>query len=407
MGSRLWRVVFDMEDWESVNDNSDPNTFNWGYYNGVYANSKFQNLWGTIGYLNQKGISSGIALSFMGRVPIWMSGSGACLNGNGNNICVNKEDEWVEMIASLVYYARNTAHISFSQLDPINEPDWDGYEGPQVDNVQYARLLNKLSQKLDSLGLNDIKLLGPNTASIDVGVINYMPQMMQDSTLMSKVDHFGLHNYAGYSGNAAQVIRDSAYPTRNFYMTEITTPADILTVINSGPSAIYVWDGYDSVYNHAILAGRGSTPPNDAGDGPAPLAYDRTTGQYSPRKVFYQHEQLFKYVPSGSVRIAASQPNMSAFFHQQSGRVTLVGTNTSSGSISYTGTFANLPVMSALEFYWTSTTDPTRNFFREANITVTNSSFSFNAPANSTFTLTGFVTSADQTPPHCFNYSTG
>ncbi|MGZ3955629.1 MAG: Ig-like domain-containing protein, partial [Flavisolibacter sp.] len=394
MGSNQWRVVFDMEDWESVNDNSDPNVFNWNYYNSLYANAKFQNLWGTLGYLNQKGISSGIALSFMGRVPNWMSGS-----GTGSNISVNFEDEWVEMMASLVYYARNTSHVSFALLDPINEPDWDGYEGPQVSSAQYARLLNKLSQKLDSLGLNDIKFLGPNTASVDVGVNTYMPQMMLDSIVMSKVDHFGFHNYEGYTGNAAQAIKNSAYPNRNFYMTEITTPADVLAVINQGPSAIHIWEGYDSVYNHAILAGRGSTPPNDAGNGLAPLAYDVTTGQYSPRKIFYQHKQLFKYVPSGAVRIAASQSNMSAFFHQTSGRVTLVGTNTSSGTISYTGTLLNLPAMSALEFYWTSATDPTKNFFKEANLNVTNGAFSFNAPANSTFTLTGLVTSADQTPP--------
>lgn len=165
MGSSLWRVVFDMEDWESVNDNSDPAVFNWTYYNSVYGNSKFQNLWGTLGYLNQKGINSGITLSFMGRVPNWMSSS-----DNGNNIATNYEDEWVEMITSLVSYARNTAHDSFSMLDPINEPDWNGYEGPQVGSVQYTRLLNKLSQKLNSLGLSDIKFLGPNTASIDTGV---------------------------------------------------------------------------------------------------------------------------------------------------------------------------------------------------------------------------------------------
>lgn len=250
MGSNQWRVVFDMEDWESTNDNSDPNIFNWDYSNGVYANSKFQNLWGTLGYVNQKGFSSGIALSFMGRVPIWMS-----VSGIGTNISVNDEDEWVEMIASLVYYARNTSHVSFSMLDPINESDWDEYEGHQVDKVQYTRLLNKLSHKLDSLGLSDIKFLGPNTSSVEAGVDNYMPQMMLDSTVMSKVDHFGFHNYSGYADDAAEKIMDSAFPTRNFYMAEITTPADIRSVINQGASGIHIWDGYDSVYNHAILLG--------------------------------------------------------------------------------------------------------------------------------------------------------
>ena len=43
------------------------------------------------------------------------------------------EDEWVEMMATLLYYARNTENVQFDLVDPINEPDWDGFEGPQVD----------------------------------------------------------------------------------------------------------------------------------------------------------------------------------------------------------------------------------------------------------------------------------
>ena len=223
--------------------------------------------------------------------------------------------------------------------------------------------------------------------------------MMGDSTVMSKVDHFGFHNYSGDADDAEASIKNSAYPTRNFYMTEISTPAQIFSIMNQGTSGVHIWDCYDSVYNHANLMGYGSTPPNDAGNSPAPLAYNSTTGIYTPRKEFYLHEQLFKYVPAGSIRIAASQSNMSAFYHQASGRVTLVGINTSSRSISYTGTLKNLSAISALEYYWTSATDPSKNFFKDANLTVTNGSFTFSAPANSTYTLTGLVTSADQIPP--------
>src|SRR5207249_4975230 len=125
-------------------------------------------------------VSSGITLSFMGRVPTWMGGS---------VITAAMEDEWVETMSTLVSYARNTEHVQFTLLDPINEPDWDGIEGPQVDQWQYTRLLNKLSVKLDSLGLSDLRFVGPNTASIDTGVNTYMPTMMADPVIMSKLDH--------------------------------------------------------------------------------------------------------------------------------------------------------------------------------------------------------------------------
>ena len=394
MGSTQWRVVIDQEDWEAVNDNSDPNVFNWDYYNSVYSSPKFQNLWGTIGYLNQKGISSSIILSFMGNVSNWLG---------GNIINTADEDEWVEMIASLVYYARNTMHLSFSMLDPLNEPDWGHNEGPLVDQVQYTRLLHKLSDKMDSLGLSDMKFVGPSAAGLSNGVNVYMPVMMGDNVVMAKTDHFGLHNYASEGDTAYQAIKNSAYPNRNYYITETTLPEDIFYELSQGTSAIMIWDGYDSVYNHAILNGGGTTPPNDAGPGPAPLAYDMTTGIYSPRKCFYEYEQIFKFVPSGSVRISASQSNgnvvITAYYHQPSGRVTIVGRNSGSSSISYAGTLVNLPLISTMQFYQTSETDSNINMFRGNDSAVSGGTFSFVAPSNSIFTLTGLVEGADLTPP--------
>ena len=75
MGVTLWRVVFDMEDWEATNDNDDPMMADQAYYTALYSNAKFQNLWGTLHYLNQRGVTSGISISFMGRVPPWMGAS--------------------------------------------------------------------------------------------------------------------------------------------------------------------------------------------------------------------------------------------------------------------------------------------------------------------------------------------
>jgi hypothetical protein len=394
MGSNMWRVVFDQEDWESVNDNSDPNVFNWDYYNSIYSSPKFQNLWGTIGYLNQKGISSGIILSFMGNVSSWMGGT---------RIDSSYEDEWVEMVASLVYYARNTMHLSFSMLDPLNEIDWGHNEGPLVDQVQYARLLHKLSDKLDSLGLSDMKFVGPSAAGLSNGVNVYMPVMMGDNVVMAKTDHFGLHNYGYEADNAYQAIKNSAYPNRNYYITETTLLGDVLYELAQGTSAIIIWDGYDSVYNHAILNGGGTTPPNDPANGPAPLAYDMATGTYTPRKCFYEYEQIFKFVPSGSVRISTSQSNsnvvITAYYHQPSGRLTIVGRNSGTNSVSYAGTLVNLPQISTLQFYHTSEIDENINFFKGDDISVNNGTLSFIAPRNGIFTLTGLVDGADLTAP--------
>ena len=323
LGATIFRVVIDNGDWESSNDDSDPNTFNEVFYNNVYTSPKFEALWGTIAYLNQKGITQNLVLSVMGPVAAWMGGS---------HINASAEDEWVEMIASLIAYARHTRNLQFGLLSPMNEPDWDGIEGPQVDQWQYARLMQKLSQRLDGLGLAAIRLVGPDTAAVTTGVQAYFPEMLRNTTLMAKLAHFGLHNYAGSTAGAAQAIAASAFPNKNFWMTEVSNIWDAIPEITQGAAATLVWDAFDSVYNHAILAGRGTNPPNDAGNGPALLAYNSTTGTYTPRRAFYEHAQLFKYVTPGARRIAASGSNTNlmilAFHHPSTNRLTIVGRNT-------------------------------------------------------------------------------
>jgi O-glycosyl hydrolase len=351
------------------------------YYNNLYSNAKFQNLWGTLHYLNQKGITSGIAISFMGRVPPWMGGI---------QITSSLEAEWVEMMATFCYYAINTENVRFDILDPINEPDWDGFEGPQVGAVQYTRLLQKLSDKLDAMGLGNLRFLGPNTANLSTGLDTYMPQMMGNATVMSKVDHFGFHNYSGSTGGADAVIKSSAYSSKNFWMTETWAISDVMAMIGQNAASVQIWDAYDAVYNHAILAGRGSTPPNDNGQGLPLIAYNSSTGTYTPRQQFYQAEQIFKFVPSGSIRIAATESNSSltmyAFRHPASGRLTLVGRNTSASTIAINGTLNGLPSVSPFQFYQTDVAN--NNFLRGSDVVVTNGSFFFRAPVNSYFTLT-------------------
>ena len=388
-GSTIWRVIIEMADWEATNDDANPNNFNWAYYDTVYSNARFEKLWGTLAYLNQKGVTSLLMLNFMGRGPTWMGGA---------DLPTSMEDEWVETVASVVYYARYRRNIQIGIFAPNNESDWDGIEGIRMDRWQYTRVMAKLAARLDALGLGDMRLLGPDTASISAGVNDYLPSMMGEPAVMAKLDHFAFHNYAGDSGGANNAIRNSAYPSRNFWITEVSNVWDALTHMSQGPAAILVWDGYDSVYNHGILAGRGSTPPNDAGNGPALLSYSTSTRLYTPRTAFYEFAQLFKFVPAGSVRVAASESSSSvtiyAFHHAASGRVTLVGRN-AGGSVTFSGVLANLPVVPSFEFYRTSGTPGMQ---RGTDVPVSNGAFSFVAPSNSMFTLT-YAGPADTIPP--------
>ena len=62
----IFRAVIEEIDWEAINDDNDPNNFNWTYYNSVFSNVRFQGVWNSLRYLNQKGITNGLIISFMG-----------------------------------------------------------------------------------------------------------------------------------------------------------------------------------------------------------------------------------------------------------------------------------------------------------------------------------------------------
>jgi len=69
LGATIFRAVIEEVDWEAVNDDNDPDNFNWTYYNSVFTNERFEGVWNTLRYLNKKGIINGLIISFMGSPP--------------------------------------------------------------------------------------------------------------------------------------------------------------------------------------------------------------------------------------------------------------------------------------------------------------------------------------------------
>ncbi len=299
------------------------------------------------------------------------------------------EDEFVEMIASIVFYARNTANIQFNLLAPMNEPNLDPWEGPAIPPAQYARVLNKLAIKLDAIGLSDIRFVGPDGARSVSDLQDFGTALLAYPLVMAKMYRWAIHDYDNSVDGAQQWINGTAYPNLRFWVTETANYSDVFGQIQNGPSANLVWEGFESVYNHAIRAGRGTTPPNDLGNGPALLDYNESSGVYTPVKAFYEHAQLFKFVRSGAVRIAAADNDSNletyAFNHPTTGQLTIVGRNTASNSIIVSGTLASVSgTISTLELYQTNAS---QNLVRGTDVTVNGGTFSVTIPGNTFFTL--------------------
>lgn len=69
LGVSMFRVVpyLVYSNWEETNDNDDPNSMNWEYYNDRYSTPTFEATWNGLRYLNSRGVRPVIAL--MGPVP--------------------------------------------------------------------------------------------------------------------------------------------------------------------------------------------------------------------------------------------------------------------------------------------------------------------------------------------------
>jgi O-glycosyl hydrolase len=389
--------------YEAANDNGNPNSMNWSHYNSVYSTTDFQKLWGIMAYLNQKGITSGLMPKFGGPAPLWMGGL---------SLTPGYENEYAEAVASALIYARNTQHLQFSVVDPVNEPDTT-YSGTHLTGVsQYVTVMHDLGLQLDANGMSDVGFLGLELAYTDT---NWMAVVMGDSYLMSKLACFGLHSYAGLSRDSTGVydfIQQSGYPDRHFWMTEFGvwcsscmsgtggdgswayargTASTLINHLANGASAGIVWEGYDNL-----------SPGYNASTGQTTTGYWTYWGlfavdninavpkTYTPRKQFYTLSQITRFVRPGAQRIDVSGSTtpltLLAFYQSDTEQLTLTGLNTNSSAVALAGSLTSLPGIGSLELYYT---DRTNNLRDGGAVRVTNSTFAVTVPADCVFTLVG------------------
>ncbi len=396
MHATIWRVIVEtVEKWEDVNDNDDPFTFNWDYYNKLYETPKFQKAWEMIRYLNRHGVTDKLIINFMGFAPKWM----------GIKVIEPQyEDEYVEMIVSFFHYAIKTKQLKFGFISPTNESDHHQYsEGPHLDGKQHTRIIRKLISRMENLGImGDIRIVAPDNASIDKSIKEFIPALMEDSVVMSKIAHLGFHTYGGYHRGIKNFIEKSRYPNSSFWITEWNAWCNgcddgilgeynydfaaksvgyLLDLLKNGARAAIAWEGYDSYYEHhapSLFSYWGM------------LGYDAATRTYASRKNFFAIQQVSKFVLPGSWRVSISEPGDSlvalAFYHEASQQLNIVGINKKRIPVNLDGTLANLPAVNNLAIYYT---DNTENLRRLPNITAKNNTFKTSIPANCIFTITG------------------
>jgi O-glycosyl hydrolase len=388
--------MFDDSDWEVVNDNDDPNIYNWTYYDSVYSSPRFTCVWNTIEYLNSIGITD-ITLSPDGAATAWMGGT---------KINQGAEAEYAEMMASMVYYGinRRKPAIHFTMLSPVNETGCFGLESPAMTTSQFGSIFSNIATHLINDSITGVTLIGPDDCYNSFNI----HALIADPNTMLKLTHFGGHEYGNNTSRSEELIyavRNSDYPDREVIMTEVNAICNgcdggeynadygfnnyagqaykyVLRHLNVGVTGIQIWEGYDSRYHHpnryltwsmwGIFAVNDTLHPD----------------VYSKRPHYYVFKQLYNFVKPGFKRIDFSTTlsglTLSAFINPANGKIVLTGKNDSDSEQSIDGYLKNLSLISSLEFYYT---DATHNFFRGPDVNVKNQKFSKLIPPLSVFTL--------------------
>ncbi len=412
LGATIFRAVIEEIDWEAVNDDNDPSNFNWDYYNEVFSNKRFQGVWNTLRYLNQKGITDGLIISIMGGPPAaaplaapdkeksWMGGTDYSINPA-------MEDELVESIAALLHYARFKAGIKFSLVSPMNETDIISMtknaehpngivEGPNIpDAVQFARIVKKLGKKLDEIEMGDVRFVTPDAGG-DHLFEACLAEMIKDPYTMSKLAHWGVHDYGSSADNYKKIISNSENRNKSFWVTEMAGIDNLFGQLDDGAGSYIFWDGFDCVYQHARRNGYGNTPPNDwvfwfgEGEGKPLIEYIPSTKSWKPRKQFYEFAQFFKFVKPGATRIEANSNDSNLVvrsFINPDGMLVIAGQNASNKEISFLGTINNLSRGNGYNLITTTANDN----LSKSKLIIPGNRINVTIPANSIFTLTSFT----------------
>ncbi len=397
MGCTSFRLMFDDCDWESVNDNNDPNSYNWTFYDSVYSAPRFTCVWNTVQYLNSKGITD-ITLSPDGAAPRWMGGT---------KLNAGAEAEYAETIASMVYYGikRRSPSIHFNMISPINETTCGGDEGVLTTPNQLGSVFSNIASHLINDSITAVTLIGPDDCG---GWPSSFHAIISNPITMSKLIRFGGHQYGNTTATSMGLmdsVKHSAYPDREVVMTEVNTickgcdggtynadygfneyagPAYkyVLQHLNVGVTGIQIWEGYDSRYHHpnryltwsmwGIFAVNDTTHPD----------------VYIKRTHYYVFKQLYNFVKPGFKRIDIStnlsKMTVSAFYNPVNGAIVITGKNDSDRAQIMDGILKNLSALSSLKYYYT---DATHNFYRGSDISVSNQTFSKLLPAFCVFTI--------------------
>jgi glucuronoarabinoxylan endo-1,4-beta-xylanase len=376
---RLWTGI------ESVNDDDDPNNFNWEAFN---FNTDQDQVWNAIQAKN-RGVTKFIASVW--SPPAWMKDNAN--ERGGGSLLPTMYQEFAEWLAAYVIGYQTYHGINIGWIGIQNEPNYvASWETCTYTAEQLRDVIKIVGAKFSAEGIST-KIVIPETSGA-TEALNYIPTIMADPEAAQYVDVFANHLYdtsffnpdektaylqavarAGVQYNKPIWQTEYSYldtAEANTFREAIFTARHIHNVLTfENGSAYLVW----GLFWDTSSPGQGLITMNQGG------------GSYTITPKFYAVKQYSKFVTPGSRRIdvVVNNPDVlvSAYMNETNGKVTIVAIN--KGQNPVTATF-NLKDAATASFkqYRTSTSE---NCAYIEEITVSNNSFNLDLPSESITTL--------------------
>ncbi len=350
LGARLFRVdVYGKSNWVDPDDALGPSSLNQENYEKIYKSKDFENGWGMMRYLNERGINPYITAS--GIVPSWMTEDGKTLV---------RYDYFAEMMYSFLDWAKNREKIKFELFGPLNETDIGPPEGPKVEPEEFAKVIGTLINRFED-GLEDIRLVLTEQGFFNTEYIKYL---INDPEVSQKIGVISMHMYSNIPVETLREFTDTVRQSlckrcsiwmgeygdldqsgeMEWYVAWIST-FRLFNILEGGFNGAIFWDAYDNYHDHDEawtiygLIRRGQRV-------------------FTPKKRYYSAKQVYRFVKPDFVRVktilGSDKLRILAFTDGNKEELTIVGMNLSSENLYLNGSIEGEIEDKILSYYRTS-----------------------------------------------------
>jgi glucuronoarabinoxylan endo-1,4-beta-xylanase len=386
--SDLGTSIYRLRAWtkiESVNDDDDPNHFNWPAFN---FNTDQDQVWTAIQAKN-RGVTRFIASVW--SPPGWMKDTG--IETNGGYLLPNMYEEFAEWLAAYVIGYKTYHGIDIGWVSIQNEPDYTAiWESCKYTPEQMKDVIKVVGTKFSKEGINTKIVIPETTGSSEA--IGFISTIMSDPEAAKYVDVFANHIYntdffspdTRISSLQAIAKLGNQY-NKPIWQTEYCS-GDIPEA-GTFKEALFIAQHIHNVLTHengsAYLVWGLFWHTDSPSGGLVIIRKDGTNYIITPK--FYAAKQYFKFIDPGSKRIAvvANNSNIlaSAYMNRTNGNVTIVAINKSQNPITTTFNLRNVTVDSFKQ-YRTSTSENCKYI---GDIAASNNFLNVDLPSESITTL--------------------